>query len=263
MIVVFIFFFFSSRRRHTRCALVTGVQTCALPIFHGLTSLERSDPARFARAVHVNLTARAWLTQACLPPLRKAPDSAVVFAVDDLARVGGAYWGDYGLAQHATAALVGMLHAELANSTVRVTGLQPGPMRTSLRAQAYVEEDDREAAYPARYADDCVTQRVAAGAVVCAVGVAGGGGCGAGGGDVLAQPATAVLVGMLDAELANAAVRVTGLPPGAMRTSLRAQAYVEEDDREAVDPARYADDCVALLSAAGAEHRGQVWTPPA
>src|SRR3546814_11062698 len=28
-----IFFFFSSRRRHTRCALVTGVQTCALPIF--------------------------------------------------------------------------------------------------------------------------------------------------------------------------------------------------------------------------------------
>src|SRR3546814_8410322 len=28
----FFFFFFSSRRRHTRCALVTGVQTCALPI---------------------------------------------------------------------------------------------------------------------------------------------------------------------------------------------------------------------------------------
>src|SRR3546814_4011596 len=27
------FFFFSSRRRHTRCALVTGVQTCALPIY--------------------------------------------------------------------------------------------------------------------------------------------------------------------------------------------------------------------------------------
>src|SRR3546814_2343092 len=30
-----IFFFFSSRRRHTRCALVTGVQTCALPILCG------------------------------------------------------------------------------------------------------------------------------------------------------------------------------------------------------------------------------------
>src|SRR3546814_9700403 len=30
--VCYFFFFFSSRRRHTRCALVTGVQTCALPI---------------------------------------------------------------------------------------------------------------------------------------------------------------------------------------------------------------------------------------
>src|SRR3546814_4443606 len=35
-------FFLSSRRRHTRCALVTGVQTCALPI----------SPAGFSRADH-------------------------------------------------------------------------------------------------------------------------------------------------------------------------------------------------------------------
>src|SRR3546814_9841634 len=32
MYSAFFFFFFSSRRLHTRCALVTGVQTCALPI---------------------------------------------------------------------------------------------------------------------------------------------------------------------------------------------------------------------------------------
>src|SRR3546814_5490476 len=32
MCFCFLCFFFSSRRRHTRCALVTGVQTCALPI---------------------------------------------------------------------------------------------------------------------------------------------------------------------------------------------------------------------------------------
>src|SRR3546814_3198014 len=32
MLCCIYFFFFSSRRRHTRCALVTGVQTCALPI---------------------------------------------------------------------------------------------------------------------------------------------------------------------------------------------------------------------------------------
>src|SRR3546814_10228845 len=38
--ISFFCFFFSSRRRHTRCALVTGVQTCALPIY---------DLARVAR----------------------------------------------------------------------------------------------------------------------------------------------------------------------------------------------------------------------
>src|SRR3546814_3760682 len=37
-------FFFSSRRRHTRCALVTGVQTCALPIFkHGDVKVDNPD----------------------------------------------------------------------------------------------------------------------------------------------------------------------------------------------------------------------------
>src|SRR3546814_17326584 len=33
-----LFFFVSSRRRHTRCALVTGVQTCALPILAAIKS---------------------------------------------------------------------------------------------------------------------------------------------------------------------------------------------------------------------------------
>src|SRR3546814_4066585 len=40
-------FFFSSRRRHTRCALVTGVQTCALPISQpSVGHVERSGAAR-------------------------------------------------------------------------------------------------------------------------------------------------------------------------------------------------------------------------
>src|SRR3546814_3114185 len=38
------FCFFSSRRRHTRCALVTGVQTCALPIFHRRQALGSFAP---------------------------------------------------------------------------------------------------------------------------------------------------------------------------------------------------------------------------
>src|SRR3546814_8427032 len=39
-----IWFFFSSRRRHTRCALVTGVQTCALPICADLATPEVENP---------------------------------------------------------------------------------------------------------------------------------------------------------------------------------------------------------------------------
>src|SRR3546814_6258111 len=39
LIVVVLFFFFSSRSRHTSCALVTGVQTCALPICFALASV--------------------------------------------------------------------------------------------------------------------------------------------------------------------------------------------------------------------------------
>src|SRR3546814_1208642 len=46
-----LFFFFSSRRRHTRCALVTGVQTCALPILWPW--LSRWRPVVRGQCVHV------------------------------------------------------------------------------------------------------------------------------------------------------------------------------------------------------------------
>jgi len=133
-----------------------GLLHCAAE-FRGLTPLEHTDPANFARAVHVNLTAPWWLSQACLPLLKQSSDAALVFTLDDMSRVGQAYWGGYGLAQHGLAAMVGMLHAELANSSVRVSALQPGPMRTSLRARAYADDKDPEARDPADYAQACVT----------------------------------------------------------------------------------------------------------
>src|SRR3546814_20647433 len=43
-------FFFSSRRRHTRCALVTGVQTCALPIWDKGCEANRKEPPAMAAA---------------------------------------------------------------------------------------------------------------------------------------------------------------------------------------------------------------------
>jgi NAD(P)-dependent dehydrogenase (short-subunit alcohol dehydrogenase family) len=57
-----------------------------------------------------------------------------------------------------------MLQSELAGSKIRVSGLQPGPMRTPLRAKAYVEEGDRAARDPEAYAETCVTLLSPAGA---------------------------------------------------------------------------------------------------
>src|SRR3546814_14825285 len=47
-------FFFSSRRRHTRCALVTGVQTCALPILFG-DAIARAASLCFLLPAHFGL----------------------------------------------------------------------------------------------------------------------------------------------------------------------------------------------------------------
>ena len=140
-----------------------GVLHCAVE-FKGLTPLEHTDPAAFARVVHVNLTAPWWLSQACLPLLRQAQDAALVFALDDLERVSQPYWGAYGIAQHGLAAMVGMLHAELASSSVRVSALQPGPMRTGLRSRAYADDNDLQAREATDYADACVTLLSSAGA---------------------------------------------------------------------------------------------------
>src|SRR3546814_8590318 len=81
-------FFFSSRRRHTRCALVTGVQTCALPISEAL-ELARHDYAHvLAEAVQA-----LWPgTQITFGPATDdgfyydvmAPDSREPFGMDDL-----------------------------------------------------------------------------------------------------------------------------------------------------------------------------------
>ena len=140
-----------------------GLLHCAAE-FRGLTPLQHTDPADFARAIHVDLTARWWLTQACLPLLAKAEAGAAVFVLDDPARTGRAFWGGYGIAQAGQAALVGMLQAEIGAQGPRISGLQPGPMRTGLRAKAYQANADLVARPPTDYADACVTLLSPAGA---------------------------------------------------------------------------------------------------
>ena len=132
-----------------------GVLHCAAD-FAGLTPLENTPPEQFVRQVQVNLSARWLLTQACLPLLRKSADAAVVFVLDDPARVVKAYWGAYGLTQAANEAMVRMLHQETERSVVRVSGLEPGPMRTPLRSRAFVDEAMLRVPGPEAYAEACL-----------------------------------------------------------------------------------------------------------
>src|SRR3546814_10611416 len=55
MLCCLVLFFFSSRRRHTRCALVTGVQTCALPICDARAARRTSAVTpEFSRAIRLD-----------------------------------------------------------------------------------------------------------------------------------------------------------------------------------------------------------------
>ena len=139
-----------------------GVLHCAAE-FTGLRPLEATPPEDFVRNLHVNLTAPWLLTQACLPLLRKAADSAVVFVTDDLKRVNRAYWGTYGVAKAGLIGLMHLLHDETDTSSVRVSALQPGPMRSNIRSRAYVEEAASRVPSPSRYANACVHLLSAAG----------------------------------------------------------------------------------------------------
>src|SRR3546814_1104992 len=67
-------FFFSSRRRHTRCALVTGVQTCALPIstsYHAMSGnptidLPTAGTINYTRIATTSVTAEGLTAQGTL-----------------------------------------------------------------------------------------------------------------------------------------------------------------------------------------------------
>ena len=94
------------------------------------------------QVMQVNLTAAVLLTRACLPLLEKSADASIVFTSDDVGRSGRAYWGAYSVSKFAIEGLMQLLAVELADTTpIRVNSLNPGAVRTALRARAYPGED--------------------------------------------------------------------------------------------------------------------------
>jgi len=131
-------------------------------IVHAAAHFESLQPAidieadDWLRAMQVNVSAPFLLTQACLPLLREAPQAGVVFVLDDLARVGKAHWGGYGVTKHALAGLVSILREEWESTNVRAHAVLPEPMRTALRHKAYYGEDAAQVPSPDATADAVV-----------------------------------------------------------------------------------------------------------
>jgi NAD(P)-dependent dehydrogenase (short-subunit alcohol dehydrogenase family) len=109
--------------------------------FDGLQPFDQQTPEEWARTQQVNVTAPFQLTQAAMPLMRTSRDAAVVFVLDDPARIGKAFWGGYGVAKHALAGVASIVHEETERSAVRTHAVLPGPMRTVLRRAAYYGED--------------------------------------------------------------------------------------------------------------------------
>ena len=107
-----------------------------------LTPIAHYDVELWYKSIQVNLNAPFLLTQACLALLMDSPDASVVFTSDRVGRHGRAYWGAYGIAKAGIEGLMQTLADELeTNTRVRVNSIDPGAVRTAMRALAYPGED--------------------------------------------------------------------------------------------------------------------------
>jgi NAD(P)-dependent dehydrogenase (short-subunit alcohol dehydrogenase family) len=120
---------------------------CAVE-FDGLHPIDHVEPAQWLKSMQVNVNAPWLLSRICLPLLKASSDGRLFFMLEDIEKVSGAYWGVYGTGKTALAGLVRQFEQEL-EGTVAVRGIDPGPMRTGLRAKAYHAENPRELPEPA------------------------------------------------------------------------------------------------------------------
>ena len=107
-----------------------------------LTPLEHYDTLEWLRVMQVNVNAPFLLSQACLPLLKCAPDASLLFTSSGVGRRGRAYWGAYSVSKFAVEGMMQVLADELdENARVRVNSINPGRVRTRMRAAAYPAEN--------------------------------------------------------------------------------------------------------------------------
>lgn len=104
--------------------------------------VEHYDVPTWCRVLHVNLTAGFILTQSLWPLLRESPDASIVFTSSGLGRQGRAYWGAYAVSKFGVEGLMQVVADEARDTTrIRANSINPGPVRTQMRREAFPAED--------------------------------------------------------------------------------------------------------------------------
>jgi NAD(P)-dependent dehydrogenase (short-subunit alcohol dehydrogenase family) len=98
-------------------------------------------PEIWAEVTDLNLTANWRLIRAMDPLLRRAPAGRAIFVTSAIGRDSLAYWGPYAVSKIALEMLVKIYASEIAQTAVRANLIDPGPLRTRLRARAFPGED--------------------------------------------------------------------------------------------------------------------------
>ena len=114
-----------------------------------LSPLELYDLKTWSRVLHVNLNAPFLMTRACLGVLKNSNDASVVFTSSAVGRHGRAYWGAYAISKAADENLMQIFADELeTNTPIRVNSIDPGAVRTEMRARAYPGEEPHTVTAP-------------------------------------------------------------------------------------------------------------------
>ena len=108
------------------------------------TSIQNYDFKEWRRVSKINFESSLLLTRSLLPVLQIPDNSSILFTSSGVGKKGKAYWGAYAISKFATEGLVQILSEELEKTSgIRVNAINPGAIRTKMRAQAYPAEDPK------------------------------------------------------------------------------------------------------------------------
>jgi NAD(P)-dependent dehydrogenase (short-subunit alcohol dehydrogenase family) len=116
----------------------------AAAILGGLTPVSHIDPPVWDKVMTVNVTATYRLIRSTERLLRAAPSGRAIFFTTGRVARPKAFWGAYGASKAAVEHLVRTWADELENTTVRDALVDPGAMRTKMRAEAMPGEDPND-----------------------------------------------------------------------------------------------------------------------